>query len=78
MSLEGYWLILLTRVSMLMLLISVSVLILFYSGAVLVLMTGIFVGGFTIIWLIIMVERTSKVPVDNGFNHLMVCIYVNV
>ena len=55
MSLEGYGLILLTRISMLMLLASFAVMILFYSGSVLVLLTGIFVGVLTLIWSILMV-----------------------
>ena len=63
---------------MLMLLIGVSVLILFYSGDVLVLMTVVFFGFLTLIWSILMVKYISKVPVDNGFNNLMGCIYVNV
>ena len=54
---------------MLMLLTNVSVLILFSSVAVLAMLTGIFVGVLMMIWSILMVERISKVPVDNGFNH---------
>ena len=46
---------LLTRIFVFMLLVGVSVLILFYSAAVLVLLNGIFVGGLTLIWTILMV-----------------------
>ena len=69
---------LLTRIFVFMLLVGVSVLILFYSVAVLVLLNGIFVGVLTLIWSILMVGCISKVPVDNGFNNLMVWINVNV
>ena len=78
MSLEGYGLILLTRIYMLMLLASFSMLILLSSGAVLEFLNDIFVGVFTLIWSILMVECISKAPVDNGFNNLMVWIHVNV
>ena len=54
---------------MLMFLTSVSVLILLSSGAVMIFLTGIFVGGSTLIWSILMVECISKVPVENGFNN---------
>ena len=69
MSLEGYGLIFLTRIYMLMLLDSVSVMILLSSGAVLVFLTGNFVGVLTLIWSILIVECIYKVPVDNGFNN---------
>ena len=69
MYLEGYGLILLNRISMLMLLASVYVLILLSSGAVLVFLNGIFVGVLTLILSILMLECISKVTVDNGFNN---------
>ena len=78
MSLEGYGLILLTRISMLMLLAIVSVLILLYSGDVLVFLTGVFAGVLTLIWSILMAKCIPKFSVDNGFNHLMGWIHVNV
>ena len=61
-----------------MLLASVHVMILMSSVAVLVLLTGIFVGVLTLIWSIQMAQCISKVPIDNGFNNLMVWIYVYV
>ena len=69
MSLEGYGLILLTRISMLVLLTSVSLLVLLSSGAVMILLAGIFFGVLTLIWSILMVGCVSKFPVDNRFNH---------
>ena len=69
MSLEGYGLILLTRMSMLMLFTSVSVLILSSSDAVMILPAGFFVDVLTLIWSILMVEFISKVPDYNGINH---------
>ena len=54
---------------MLMLLAGVSVLILLSSVDVRVLLTGIFVGALNPIWTILMVERISKVTVDNGSNN---------
>ena len=69
MSLEGYGLILLTRISMLMLLASVSMVIMLSSGSGLVFLTRIFVGVLTLIWSILMVECIHKGTVDNGFNH---------
>ena len=69
MSLEVSGSILLTRMSMLMLLISVSVMVLLSSGAVMILLAGIFVGGLTLIWSILMVEYIYKVPVDNRVNY---------
>ena len=63
---------------MLMLLASVSVLKLLSSVTVLVLLTGIFVGVLILIWYIMMVGYISKVPVENGFNHLMLWINVYV
>ena len=44
----------------------------------LVLLTDVFVGVLMLIWSIIMLEYISKIPADNGFNHLMVCIHVYV
>ena len=76
--LEGYGLILLTRISVLMLLVSVYVMILLFSVAVLVLLNGIFFGVLTLIWSILMAECISKVPVDNGFNHWMGWIHIKV
>ena len=78
MSLEGSGLILLTRISMLKFLASAYVLILLSSGGVLVFLTVFFVGVLKLIWYILIVECISKVPVDNGFNHLMVWVNVNV
>ena len=75
---EGSGLILLTIISVLRLFISVSVLVMLSRVAVLVLMTGIFVGVLTLIWSILMLECISKVPVDNGFNNLMIWIHVYV
>ena len=69
MSLEGYGLILLTRISVLMLPVSVSVLIMLSIVVVMIFLTDIFVGVLTLIWSIFMVEFISKVPVDNIFNH---------
>ena len=69
MSMEGYGLIMLTKISMLMSLASVSMLIMLSSDAMLGLLTGIFVGALTLIWSILMVECILKVPVDNGFNN---------
>ena len=59
----------LTRISLLNLMGSVSMLILFSIVSVLVLLTGSFVGVLTLIWSILMVERISKLPIYNGFNH---------
>ena len=56
MSLEGYGLILLTRMSILMLLTSVYVMLLLYSGAVMIFLDGVFVGELTLIWSVLMVE----------------------
>ena len=69
MSLEGYGLILLTMMSMLMLLTSVSVLILLSSGSVMIFIIGIFVVVLKLMWSILMVEFISKVHVDIIFNH---------
>ena len=68
-SLEGYGLIFLTSMSMLMFLTSVSVLVLLSSGTVMIFMDGIFVGVLTFIWSIVMVECIYKVSVDNRVNH---------
>ena len=72
------WKDLVTRISVLVLLASVSVMIILSIVAVLVKLTGIFVVMFTLIWYILIVECISKVPMDNGFNHLMVRIHVNI
>ena len=69
MYLEGYGLILLTRMSMLMFLTSVYVLVLLYSGSMVILLAGIFGSVLTLIWSILMVEYISKVPVDNRVNN---------
>ena len=69
MSLEGYGLVLLYRISSLVLLASVSFMVLLSSCAVVILLTRIFVVVLTLIWSILMVECISKVTVDNGVNH---------
>ena len=69
MYLEGYGLILLTRISMLVFLTSVSVLVLLSRGDFMILMAGIFVGVLTLIWSIMIVECISKFSVENRVNH---------
>ena len=71
MFLEGYGLILLTRISVLILLASFSVMIMLSNGALLVFLTVILVGMLTLIWSILMVECISKVSAYNGLNNLM-------
>ena len=65
MYLEGYGLIMLTRISTLIVLASVYVLILLSSGAVLVLLTGIFAGVLTLIWSIMMMEYKFLLTMDS-------------
>ena len=69
MSLKGSGLILLTSMFTLIFLTIVYVMVLLSSGAVMILLAGIFVGGLTLIWSILMVEYIYKVPVDNRVNY---------
>ena len=52
-----------------MLLASASVIILLSSVAVLVLITGNSFYVLALIWTILLVERISKILVENEFNH---------
>ena len=78
MYFKGSGLVLLTMIFMLMLLVSVYLLVLMSSCAVIIFLTGVFAGALTLIWYILMVGYISKVPVDNGANHLMWWINYNV
>ena len=61
----------LTNSSVLILLTSFSALVMLSSVSVLVQLNGVFLGGLTLIWSIMMLECISKIPVDYGYNHLM-------
>ena len=71
-SLKGYGLILMIRISMMILLTSFFVLVLLSSGDVMIFLAWIFVGVLTLICSILVVECIYKVPVDKRVNHWVV------